>query len=204
MIYLKLFLEFLEVGAFSFGGGYTSIPLIRDIVINNNWLNYDTYIDLVAIAEATPGPIMVNIATYVGCQQGGALGGAIALLGSILPAFLILLIFAIAFSHFANNKKVNYVFDILRPAIVGIIFASGLELLIRSLNDKSNIVLFIKNTVENIRLNNFTDELAKILIMFLIIFIMYIYKRLTNKKFGSIKMICLAAFLGIVVFSAID
>lgn len=200
MIYLKLFIEFLKVGAFSFGGGYTSIPLIRDIVIENNWLTYETYLDLVAIAESTPGPIMVNIATYVGCKQAGWLGGALSLIASILPAFIILLVFAILFKHFADNKKVNYMFDILRPAIVGIIFASGIELLIKSISSQSNLILYIKNLFLNIENHKYIEDYRKLLVMLIIIAIMFIYKKIAKKKIGSITLIIVSAILGIVVF----
>ena len=200
MIYVKLFIEFLKVGAFSFGGGYTSIPLIRDIVIENNWLTYETYLDLVAIAESTPGPIMVNIATYVGCKQGGWFGGILALIASILPAFIILLIFAILFKHFSGNKKINYMFDILRPAIVGIIFASGIELLIKSISSQNNIILYIKNLFLNIENHNYIEDYKKLFVMIMIIAIMYIYKKMTKKKLGSIMLIIVSAILGIIVF----
>lgn len=200
MIYIKLFVEFLKVGAFSFGGGYTSIPLIRDIVIGNNWLTYETYLDLVAIAESTPGPIMVNIATYVGCKQAGWFGGILALIASILPAFIILLLFAILFKHLSGNKKIDYMFNILRPAILGIIFASGIELLVKSISKLDNLLIFIKNLFYNVIRLTYIEDYKNLLILVIIIAIMNIYKKVLKKKIDSILLIVISSVLGIIFF----
>ena len=199
MIYLKLFYEFLKVGLFSFGGGYTSIPLIKDIVITNKWLTYETYLDLVAIAESTPGPIMVNVATYVGCKQAGALGAFISLIASILPAFLILLLFAMIYKHISSNKKINYMFSILRPAIIGIIFAAGVELLFKSLISETSIIQFVKNIFKGQHLL-YLEEIKKVIVLIMLLFIMFLYKKIKNKKINSIMFIFIAAILGIFVF----
>ncbi|HQC32768.1 MAG TPA: chromate transporter, partial [Bacilli bacterium] len=85
MIYLLLFLEFLKIGLFSFGGGYGMISMMKETVLANNWLSEAQLLDFIGIAESTPGPIAINMATFIGTSQGGMLGGAIATIGVILP-----------------------------------------------------------------------------------------------------------------------
>ena len=92
MIYLDLFLGFLEVGCFSFGGAYGAIPLIRDVVLSYGWLDEEMLTYMIAVSESTPGPIMINLATYVGSSQAGILGAAVATLAVVLPSFLIILL----------------------------------------------------------------------------------------------------------------
>ena len=92
MIYLQLFLTFLEIGAVSFGGGYAMISLIREKVLSYGWMTDEELINMIAVSESTPGPIAVNIATFVGSRQGGALGSLLATLGVVLPSFLIILL----------------------------------------------------------------------------------------------------------------
>ena len=91
MIYLELLLGFLEVGCFSFGGAYAAIPLIRDVVLKYGWLEEETLLYFIGVCENTPGPIMINLATYVGSSQAGILGSALATFAVVLPAFLIIL-----------------------------------------------------------------------------------------------------------------
>lgn len=96
MIYLDLFLGFLRVGCFAFGGAYGAIPLIRDVVLSYGWLTDETLTYMIAVSESTPGPIMVNLATYVGSNQGGLLGAIIATLAVILPSFFVILLLMVA------------------------------------------------------------------------------------------------------------
>ena len=92
MIYIELFLNFLQVGAVSFGGGYAMISLIREKVLMNGWLSEGELLNMIAVSESTPGPIAVNMATFVGSKQGGILGSFVATLGVVLPSFIIILI----------------------------------------------------------------------------------------------------------------
>ena len=92
MIYIQLFLAFLKIGAVSFGGGYGMISLIRETVLENNWLTEKEFMAFVAVSESTPGPLAVNMATFVGASQGGILGAFLATLGVILPAFILILL----------------------------------------------------------------------------------------------------------------
>ena len=94
MTYLDLFLGFLKVGCFAFGGGYGAVPLIRDVVLSYGWLTEEEISYMIAISESTPGPIMVNMATYVGSSQGGILGAALATLAVVMPSFFIIILVA--------------------------------------------------------------------------------------------------------------
>jgi chromate transport protein ChrA len=91
MIYIELFLGFLKVGCFAFGGAYGAIPLIRDVVLSYGWLNDEMLTYMIAVSESTPGPIMVNMATYVGSVQAGFFGAVVATFGVVLPSFCVML-----------------------------------------------------------------------------------------------------------------
>ncbi|MBP5618346.1 MAG: chromate transporter, partial [Clostridia bacterium] len=99
MIYLELFLGFLQVGCFAFGGAYAAIPLIRDVVLSYGWLSEEMLADMIAVSESTPGPVTVNLATYVGSSQGGLLGAIVATFAIVLPAFVILLLIVAIFKN---------------------------------------------------------------------------------------------------------
>ena len=104
MIYLELFYEFFLIGLFTFGGGYAMIPLVRETVINNGWLTLEEFYSFIGVCESTPGPIAVNMATYVGSTQGGILGSFVATLGVVLPSFTIILLIAICLKKIVENK----------------------------------------------------------------------------------------------------
>ena len=93
-IYLKLFLTFLKIGAVSFGGGYSMLSLIREDCLSNGWLTEDEIMNFIAVSESTPGPIAINMATFIGSSQAGVLGALLATLGVVLPSFVIILLIA--------------------------------------------------------------------------------------------------------------
>ena len=90
MIFLELFIEFFLIGLFTFGGGYAMIPLVKDLVIEKGWLTEEAFYNFLGVCESTPGPIAINMATYVGSTQGGVLGSIVATLGVVLPSFIII------------------------------------------------------------------------------------------------------------------
>lgn len=131
MIYLQLFLAFLQIGAFSFGGGYAAMPLIQEQVIDTyHWLTMSDFTDLVTIAEMTPGPIAVNAATFVGNQVAGIPGALIATFGVILPSCIFVTILAYIYNRYRKLSLVQGVLGALRPAVVAMIFSAGLRILI--------------------------------------------------------------------------
>ena len=111
MIYLKLFLEFFKVSCFTFGGAYGAIPLIRDMVLGNGWITEERLSYMIAVSESTPGPIIVNLATYIGNDQAGFWGSLIATVGVVLPAYLVILL---VFTILKNAIKNQYVQAVLR------------------------------------------------------------------------------------------
>ena len=121
MIYLDLLIGFLKVGLFSFGGAYGAIPLIRDIVLSYGWLSDEMLTYMIAVSESTPGPIMVNLATYVGSEKAGILGSLIATLAVVLPSFIIVLLITALLKTVLKNKYVQAVFRGLKPCMIGII-----------------------------------------------------------------------------------
>lgn len=107
MIYLKLFLNFLMIGALSFGGGYGMVSLVRETVISNVWLTESEFLNFIAVSESTPGPLAVNMATFIGSTQGGILGSFLATLGVVLPSFIIILLIAAVLKNLMKYAGVN-------------------------------------------------------------------------------------------------
>lgn len=124
MIFLELFWVFFLIGAFTFGGGYAMIAMIQQQVVSHGWMQTQQVIDFVAIAESTPGPIAVNMATFVGAQVGGVLGAVCATVGVVLPSFIVILIVARCYQAFRKSKWVQGVMSGLKPAVVGLIGAA--------------------------------------------------------------------------------
>lgn len=134
MIYLRLFLSFVQVGLFSFGGGYAAVPLIQErIVEQNGWMSLQQFADLITIAEMTPGPIAINCATFVGTQVAGAGGAIVCTLGCVLPSFLIVILLAGLYVKYRELKAVQGILSGLRPAVVAMIASAGASLLILAL-----------------------------------------------------------------------
>ena len=129
MIYLDLFLGFFRVGLFSFGGAYGAIPLIREVVLSYGWIDDSILADMIAVSESTPGPIMLNLATYVGASQAGIPGALIASVTVVLPTFIVTLLIMVLLKNAVKNKAVQALLDGLKPCITGIILATGLYLI---------------------------------------------------------------------------
>lgn len=130
MIYLKLFLSFLQVGLFSIGGGYAAIPLIQNqVVVTHGWLSMNEFTDLITIAEMTPGPIAVNSATFVGVRIAGIGGAVIATFGCILPSCIIVSALAYIYFRYKNMSLLQAILASLRPVVVALIASAGLSIL---------------------------------------------------------------------------
>ena len=127
MIYLRLFLNFLMIGALSFGGGYGMVSLVRERVLSNGWLTENEFLNFIAVSESTPGPLAVNMATFIGSTQGGILGSFVATLGVVLPSFLIILLIASALKNLMKYAPVNAFLSGVRPCVVAMILATALR-----------------------------------------------------------------------------
>ena len=191
MIYLKLFLTFLEIGAVSFGGGYGMISLVREKVITNGWLTEGEFLNMIAVAESTPGPIAVNMATFVGSTQGGVLGSALATLGVVLPAFIIMLIIASLIRNLLKYKGVQAVLGGIRPAVVGLIIATASTMILGSVLgiSASGPALSIPELVKNVAIFASVVALATV------------YKKIKKKKISPILLIVFSGVMGLILFS---
>ena len=189
MIYLKLFLTFLEIGAVSFGGGYGMISMIREKALLHGWLNEEELLNMIAVAESTPGPIAVNMATFVGSAEGGILGSLLATLGVILPSFVIILLVAALIRNLLQYKGVKAFLSGVRPCIVGLILATAITLGLNSL-------LRFK-TVEDLP----APDPRALIILGLLILIKSLDKKLLKRKLSPIVMILISAALGILFYS---
>ena len=127
MIYLKLFLIFFKIGAFTFGGGYAMLPLIQQEVLSQGWMDLEQLVNFIAVSESTPGPLAVNLSTYIGAETGGLLGSFCATVGVVLPSFVIILLVAKFYQAFQSNTLVKGCMNGLRPTVVGMIGASLLS-----------------------------------------------------------------------------
>ena len=131
MIFLELFWTFFKIGLFTFGGGYAMIPLIQQEVLGNGWMDSEMLYNFIGISEATPGPIAVNMATFVGSTVGEGFGGSAILgaicatIGVVLPSFIIILIVAAILKNFMQNKVFAKILSGIKPVVVGLIFAAG-------------------------------------------------------------------------------
>ena len=128
MIYLKLFLTFLEIGAVSFGGGYGMISLIRETVLANGWLTEAQFLNFIAVSESTPGPLAVNMATFIGASQGGVFGSLLATLGVVLPSFVIILLIAALLRSLLKYAGVSAFLSGVRPCVVALILATAVTM----------------------------------------------------------------------------
>ena len=125
MMYLQLFWEFLKIGLFAVGGGMATLPFLQDLAESTGWYSQALITDMIAISESTPGPIGINMATYVGYASAGVPGGMIAPLGLVTPAFLIILLVSKLLSTLWQSPKIQGLFYALRPASVGLIAAAA-------------------------------------------------------------------------------
>ena len=145
MIYLQLFWEFFKTGLFAVGGGMATIPFLYDISDKTGWFTHQDLANMIAVGESTPGPIGVNMATYVGCVSGMGeggiaatiLGAVIATTGLVLPSLIVILIVAAMLKRFRDSKYVNRAFYGLRPASTGLITAAGISVAVSNLFDFS-------------------------------------------------------------------
>jgi chromate transporter len=133
MIYWELLWAFLKIGVFSFGGAYGSIPLIREVVMSYGWVSEELFIYFVAVSESTPGPIMVNLATYIGSSQAGFFGAVLATTGVVLPSFIVILIIARLMKNFIKNRHIQAVLGGIKSCFIGLVMAMGAYLIINNI-----------------------------------------------------------------------
>lgn len=180
MIYLELFLIFLKLGAFTFGGGAAMMPFLQDEVVDRGWLTVEQFVDFVAISESTPGPFAVNIATYVGAQMGGVFGSVCATFGLVIPSFVVILLIARFYEKFKSSTLVKGAMTGLKPVSIGLVSAAVISI--------GSVVFF----PEGLSLSTF---LSYNFITSLLIFVAMAV--LCFKKLHPILIVVLSAVLGI-------
>ena len=128
--YLRLFFTMLKIGLFTFGGGYAMIALLEnEFVEKKRYMEKDEFLDMVAIAESTPGPIAINAATYIGYKRAGVLGSAMATVGVCIPSFVIIYVISLFFDAFLSFRRVEYAFRGIQVCVVYLIFSAGIKML---------------------------------------------------------------------------
>lgn len=184
MILFELFIGFLKVGCFAFGGAYGAIPLIRDVVLSYGWLDEEMLTYMIAVSESTPGPIMVNLATYVGSYQAGMAGSILATVAVVLPSFLIVLLVTVLLKTLLKSPYVQAVLRGIKPCMIGIILATGVYMIW-----KNGIVL-----QEN-------SLLLRPLILTIVLGTVYFGSRKLRKGgISPILLICLSAVAGVAAY----
>ena len=185
-ILLAIFLSMLKIGCFAFGGGYAIIALLEnEFITKRGWIDHDEFMDVVAIAESTPGPIMVNMATYIGSDQAGFWGSLVATVGVVLPAYLVILLIVRILKNAIKNPYVQAILRGLKPCVVGIVLATGVYMVVHNVLPLSAQALF---------------DPAGTVITGMLCFIMLLYPRFFGKKLSPIALILCSAILGVIVF----
>ena len=186
MIYLELLAGFLKVGLFAFGGAYGAIPLIRDVVLSYGWIGDEMLTYMIAVSESTPGPIMVNLATYVGSSQAGFLGALIATSAVVLPSFITILVIMVLLKKILKNPWVQAVLRGLKPCVIGIILATG-------------AYMILNHCFTNMR--EFSLDLTATLMTAALALVYFGSRKVLKKGISPIGLIGISAVAGIVVYA---
>lgn len=187
-ILLDLFLTFLKIGAVSFGGGYSMIPLVTEEVVGKGWMTESQVLDFIAVSESTPGPVAVNMATFVGATQGGILGALISTFGVVLPAFVIILVVASVLKGLLKYAPTNAFLCGVRPVVMGLIVGTGVTLILT--------VIFGLSRISD---SLFFDYRAFFIFSF-VAFLSVLYKKMKKKTLSPIVIILISAVFGIVLY----
>ena len=189
MIYLQLFLTLLKVGAFAFGGGYAMLSLIGDSVLKYGWMTEAELLNFVGVETVIPGPIAVNMAPYIGYEQGGLLGAVLATVGVVLPSFIVILIVAALIKNLLKYPPVRTFIASMRPALGGLILSVAVTMALT--------VFFGIDTVKNI---NFSFDPRTLAVLAAVVTVPLVWKRFRKKEFSSILLVVISGVLGMVLF----
>ena len=181
MKYLLLFLEFFKIGLFSFGGGYGMLPLMEETVVGRSWITSSQFFDFVGVAESTPGPIAINMATFIGESQAGLVGSFLATLGVVLPSFIIILLIAAVLKNLTDNRFFAGFMKGVKPVVTGLILSTGTLLLLRS------------GVTEGMKIHWFA-----LLVFAAVAAASWASQKFRKKKLSAVPIILLSAGIGIV------
>ena len=189
VILLELFFTFFKLGARTFGGGYAMIPFVREQVLAHGWLTEEELLNMIAVSESTPGPIAVNMATFVGSNEAGILGSICATLGVVLPSFIIILIISALLKNFLKYNGVKAFLSGVRPCVVSLILGTAITLFL-------SILLGVGGGDFKVNI-----DVLGIIIFAIVVAISIIYKKIKGKKPSPILMIAISACLGMILYS---
>ena len=189
MIYLQLFFTFFKVGALTFGGGYAMLPLIGDSVLEYGWMTEQEFLNFVGVETVIPGPIAVNMATYIGYEQGGFLGALLATLGVALPSFIIILIVATLIKNLLKYAPVKAFIASMRPALGGLILSVALTMALT--------VFFGADTLQNLQ---FSFDWRTLVVLAVVVAVPLAWKRIKKKEFSSILLVVISGVMGMLLF----
>ena len=185
MILLELLTGFLEIGLFSFGGAYGAIPLIREVVLSYGWIGEEQLSYMIAVGESTPGPIMINLATYIGSTKAGVPGAIIATAAVAFPAFLIVIILTLLLKNAMKNRAFQSVLGSLKNCVIGIILATG-------------AYMIFENCVGGI--GSVSADLTAIILTLILGVIYFASKKVIKNGISPVMLICLAGAAGVLVY----
>ena len=185
MILFELFLGFLWIGCFSFGGAYGAIPLIREVVLSYGWIEEEKLSYMIAVSESTPGPIMVNLATYIGSVKAGVPGAIIATAAVILPAFLTVIVLMTLLKKLIGNGVFQATLSSLKACVTGIVLATG-------------AYMILINCIGSV--NNFSVDYSAIIMTVALGAVYFVSKKIIRNGISPIILICIAGIAGIFVF----
>ena len=196
-IYLLLFLTFLKIGAVSFGGGYGMISLVREEVLLNGWLTDQEFANFIAVAESTPGPIAINMATFIGSTQGmlaggiwgSLLGATVATLGVVLPSCINIFAIASVAKNLLNFKGVKAFLQGVKPTVEGLIVATSLTMIASAIIGTKTIA------------NAVNFDYKALIIFGIIVAISVVYGKVKKAKISPILLIIISAILGLILYS---
>ena len=191
IVCLQLFLTFFEIGLFTFGGGYAMISIVFEKVLAHGWLTEAELLNMIAVSESTPGPIAVNMATFVGSTQAGIIGSACATLGVVLPSFVIILLISAVMKNFIKYVGVQAFLSGVRPCVVALILGTSIDLFM------SNLLRFdgIGNGLPS-------PDVFGLVIFGVVALTSFTYKKIKGKKLSPIILIIISAILGMLLYSA--
>lgn len=188
---LSLFWTFFKIGALTFGGGYAMIPLVQEEVLLHGWMNESDFLSFIAIAESTPGPVSINMATFVGAIRYGLPGALLATLGVVLPSFIIIVLIASMMRGIMKYAGVKAVLKGLKPVVSGLILSAGITLLL--------LVMLGTNKIGG----TFTFKWGALIVLTVVMAVHFIYKKIKKKPISPIILICISAVLGMLLFGVL-
>lgn len=183
---LALFLNFFKIGLFTFGGGYAMVAVIeRELVERKNWISHDEFLDVVAIAESTPGPIAINSATYIGYKRAKVIGSFFATLGVVLPSFIIIFVISLFYKQFLALEYVSYAFMGIRAGVAFLILSAGVKMFLKQKKSVFNLIVFFTTVALLLLTEFFSINISSILFILaggIVGVTIYIVTKFNSKK----------------------